>query len=112
MADISEARITVTEEAFQTALSQFTNCKDKLTIAYLQEISAVFTLDSSWNGDASETFKARFLELQEKLKTSDQTMEKAINDLQAALNIYSETESEASSLLESMTDTTDPFAEG
>lgn len=112
MADVSQARITVTEEAFQTALSQFGTCKDNFTTAYLQEISAVFTLDASWNGDASEAFKARFLELQENLKTSDQTMEKAIADLQAALSFYTEAETDVSTLYQGMTDTTDPFAEG
>lgn len=112
MAGVSDARITVTEEAFQAALSQFNSCKGNFSNAYLQEIAAVFSLDSTWNGDASEAFKGKFNELVEKLKTSDQTMDKAIADLQQALNLYSEVNADASSMFSAMTDTTDPFAEG
>ena len=112
MADVSEARITVTEEAFQAALSQYKTCKDNFTNAYLQEIAAVFSLDASWNGDASEAFKNKFNEMVNKLMTSDDTMEKAIADLQVAVNIYAEADSAASQAYNSMTDTTDPFAEG
>lgn len=112
MADVSNVRITVTEEDFQSAINQFNTCKDNFTNTYLQEIAAVFTLDSSWNGDASEAFKSKFNELVNKLKTSDETMDKALADLQTAVKVYSETDTFVSGKYNAMTDTTDPFSEG
>lgn len=112
MADASEVRITVSEEEFQNAISQFSTCKDNFTNAYLQEISAVFSLDSSWNGDASEAFKTQFNQMIDKLRTSDDTMESALTYLKNALTAYQNVTSEASNAFGAMEDTTDPFAEG
>lgn len=105
-------RITSSTEAFSAAVSQFNNCKNALQNAYLQMQSAVFTLDSTWNGDASEAFKAQFLKLSNNLKTSDGTIETAIKDIQMVIAGHEEVESTIEALFGATSDTTDPFTAG
>lgn len=105
-------RITSSAEAFSAAVSQFNNCKDALQNAYLQMTSAVFTLDSTWNGEASEAFKAQFLKLSNNLKTSDGTIDTAVKDIQMVVAGHEEMEAAASQLFSATSDTTDPFSAG
>ncbi len=105
-------RILSSTEAFEAAVAQFNNAKQSLQNAYLQMTSAVFTLDSTWNGEASEAFKAQYNDLATNLKTSDSTIEKAIADIQSVIAGHSEMEDAMSQIFSAMQDTTDPFAAG
>lgn len=105
-------RILSSTEAFEAAVAQFNNAKQSLQNAYLQMTSAVFSLDSSWNGEASEAFKENYGKLETNLKTSDGTIDKAIKDIQAVIAGHAEMEDEMSQIFSATQDTTDPFAAG
>lgn len=105
-------RILSSTEAFEDAVTQFNNAKQSLQNAYLQMTSAVFTLDGSWNGEASEAFKAQYNDLANNLKTSDGTIETAIRDIQMVIAGHTEMEDAMSQMFASTQDTTDPFAAG
>lgn len=105
-------RILTSAEALATAEAKFEECKNRVQTAYLQMTSAVFTLDTTWNGEASEAFKNQYNDLQNNLKSSDTTLEKAINDLKQAKVIYNDVETQLQAVLAAMEDTTDPFAAG
>lgn len=105
-------RILSSTEAFEAAVSQFNNAKQSLQNAYLQMTSAVFTLDSTWNGEASEAFKSQYNDLATNLRTSDGTIDTAIKDIQMIIAGHSEMEETMSQLFSATEDTTDPFAAG
>lgn len=105
-------RIVSDVEAFEAAVSQFTNCQQSLQNAYLQMTQAVFTLDSSWNGEASEAFKAQYNDLSKNLQTSDGTIQTAIKDIQMVIAGHEEINAEIGAMFDSAADTTDPFAAG
>lgn len=105
-------RINSSAEAFEQAVSQFNSCMTELQNAYLQMTSAVFTLDTTWNGEASEAFKNQYNELANNLKTSDGTIETAIKDIQMVIAGHEEITAEVGAMFEAASDTTDPFAAG
>lgn len=105
-------RIVSDVATFEAAMAQFSNCQQSLQNAYLQMTQAVFTLDSSWNGDASEAFKAQYSELSKNLQTSDGTIATAIKDIQMVAAGHEAVTSELEQLFQAMADTTDPFAAG
>ncbi len=105
-------QIISSKEAFMAAMSKFENCKNALQNAYLTMQSAVFTLDSTWNGDASEAFKSQFLKLSNNLKTSDGTIETAVNDIKMVVAGHEEVEAAVQALFDGLEDTTNPFAAG
>lgn len=101
--------IRVTPEEFVNTISQFKSSKDMAQNAYLQMIAAVFALDNTWDGEANEAFKASFNDLVNNLKTSDATLDEAVKDLENAKVMYENVEYEIKGLMDSMSDTTDPF---
>lgn len=105
-------RINASAEAFEQAVSQFNSCMSELQNSYLQMTSAVFTLDTTWNGEASEAFKNQYNELFNNLKTSDATIEAAIKDIQMVIAGHEEINAEIGAMFDSAADTTDPFAAG
>lgn len=105
-------RILSSAEAFQEAENKFNNRKMELQNAYLTMTSAVFTLDSSWNGEASEAFKNQYNELQKKLKTSDGTIDAAIATFRAVAAGHEEMNQELETAFAALEDTSDPFANG
>ncbi|MBE5796760.1 MAG: WXG100 family type VII secretion target [Clostridiales bacterium] len=105
-------RINVSVEAFEQAVSQFHSCMSELQNSYLQMTSAVFTLDTTWNGEASEAFKNQYNELFNNLKTSDATIESAVKDIQMVVAGHEEVNAEVGASFEAAADTTDPFAAG
>ncbi len=56
MADV----LKVTPEELVSAASTFRTQQQAMQTAYLQMSDAVRTLDTTWNGDASESFKTQF----------------------------------------------------
>lgn len=105
-------RITSSEEEFNAAVTQFNTCKQSLQNAYLQMTNAVFQLDSSWNGEASEAFKTQYGKLSKNLQSSDTTIDTAINDIKTVIASHAEITDELSASFSALTDTTDPFAQG
>ena len=105
-------RIVSDVEAFEAAVSQFTNCQQSLQNAYLQMTQAVFTLDSSWNGEASEAVKAQYNDLSKNLQTSDGTIQTAIKDIQMVIAGHEEVTQMLEQMFQAMADTTDPFSAG
>lgn len=105
-------RITSSKEEFETAMANFSNSQQSLQNAYLQMTQSVFTLDSSWNGEASEAFKAQYGELSKNLQTSDGTIATAIKDIQMVAAGHEAVEDDMVHLFQATSDTTDPFAAG
>ena len=95
-------------EAYKT----FEVCQHDVEDAVLRMTDAVFTLDSTWNGEASEAFKESFNALKSNLQTSKATLDKAISDLKTSEATYDEVETTLQNLLQSMEDVSDVFANG
>lgn len=102
-------RINVSIDELNAAITKFNNCKQEMSAAYGQMATEVLALGSTWNGAASEAFINRFGELTTNIRTSDATIEQAVQGLQTAVEEYTKAEQEASQLLGSMTDAS-PFA--
>lgn len=105
-------KVLYTADAMVAAYTSFQNCQHDVEDAILRMTSAVFTLDSSWNGEASEAFKASYNGLKGNLDTSTPSLEKAINDLKTAQATYEDVETTLESLLQAMEEVSDPFAAG
>lgn len=105
-------RITSSEEEFNAAVTQFNTCKQSLQNAYLQMTNAVFQLDSTWNGEASEAFKTQYGKLSKNLQTSDTTIETAINDIKMVIAGHQEATDDIVTTFTNTSDTTDPFGAG
>lgn len=105
-------RILSSSEAFETAVNQFNSCMEEAQDAYNAMTSAVFMLGSSWNGAASAAFVSKYSQLATNLMSSDETIAKAIKDIQTVAASHEGSETEMSQLFASLSDTTDPFAAG
>lgn len=99
-------------EAFEQAVSQFNSCMNELQSAYQAMNSAVFMLDGTWNGEASQAFMDKFRDLSAKLATSDETIETALNDITMVVTGHANMEASNSNTWSSAADTTDPFTAG
>lgn len=104
--------IFVGAEILASAISQFESANSDAQNAYMQMTDAVFALDSTWNGEASEAFKDSYNNLLTNLKTSDSTLEKALTDLKKAQVVYEGIETTLESILAALTESTDPFSAG
>ena len=105
-------RINSSAEAFEQAVSQFNTCMGDLQSAYQAMNSAVFMLDGSWNGEASQSFMDKFRDLAAKLATSDETIETAVNDITMVVTGHANMTQAVSAMFSAAADTTDPFAAG
>ncbi len=101
-------RIVVNVEELRTAIAQFERCKSELANAYGAMASEVLSLSSSWKSPASQAFVAQFADLQNNIKTSDGTIEQAVNGLKTAAEVYEEVLDETGAMFENMTDAS-PF---
>ena len=88
MADI----IHVSTAELRNAVSKYNTCKGQLQTAYLQMSNAVRTVDSSWNGDASEAFKAQFDRMYKNIEQTEAKVQDAVDELTKAAEIYDEIE--------------------
>lgn len=105
MADI----IRVSTEEIREAVSRYETCKAQLQTAYLQMSNAVRVVDGSWNGDASEAFKARFNEMYKNLEQTEAKVQDAVDELKSAADIYNEVETSIKSQVDSLDVGTSPF---
>lgn len=109
---MAQDRINSSSEAFEAAVNKFKTCMESAQDAYNAMNSAVFMLDSSWNGEASAAFVNKFQALAKNLTTSDGTITKAVADIQMVVAGHAQMEDETSQLFAATADTTDPFAAG
>jgi len=94
--------LKVSREAMQEAISNFETRKMAMENACLKISNEVRELDSTWHGQASETFKAQFDEMYTKLKQNEPAMAEIISDLKKAVDLYEAAEKEAESLINSL----------
>ncbi|MGN0802973.1 MAG: WXG100 family type VII secretion target [Candidatus Faecivicinus sp.] len=80
--------------ALEEAITTFENKKVALENAYLKISNDVRELDTTWHGEASEKFKARFDELYKNLQVTEERMDGAIAKLRTAVQTYQEVEDE------------------
>lgn len=95
--------------ALETAISNFKARKAELADAYEKMATESMALGSTWKSPASQAFMDRMSDLIANLKTSDGTVEQAVQGLQTALDTYREAEETAQGLLNAMADVS-PFA--
>ncbi len=106
MADV----LKVTPEKLQETAGQFKSHQANLQTAYLTMSDAVRSLDTTWNGEASEQFKAQFDSMYKNLSQTEQKMADAIDELLKAHDIYEEAENAIKSQVSSLDEGTSPFA--
>ena len=102
-------RILVTPEEMLSTMQVYESKKAEQQNAYLQMSNAVRVLDGSWDGLASEVFKAAFDKLYRNLETSTQAMEKSINALKQGNELFTSTEKNVSTSSEALS-AGDPYS--
>ena len=105
MADI----IHVSTEELRSAVQSYTNCKQQLQTAYLQMSNAVRTVDASWNGDASETFKNQFDAMYKNMEQTEAKVQDAIDELTKTAEIFDDKELTTQNAFSSLDVGTSPF---
>ena len=88
MADI----IHVSTEQLRDAVNKYNTQKGQLQTAYLEMSNAVRTVDTTWNGDASEAFKAQFDQMYKNIEQTEQKVQDAVDELTKAAEIYDQIE--------------------
>jgi WXG100 family type VII secretion target len=106
MADI----IRVSTDQLREAVSKYNTCKGQLQTAYLQMSNAVRTVDSSWNGDASEAFKAQFDQMYKNIEQTEAKVQDAVDEMTKAAEIYDEIEQANQTTFANLDVGTDPFS--
>jgi WXG100 family type VII secretion target len=106
MADV----LKVTPEELVSAASTFRTQQQAMQTAYLQMSDAVRTLDTTWNGDASESFKTQFEAMYRNLSQTEEKMADAVDELMAAHDLFEEYENQIKAAVESLEEGTSPFA--
>ena len=106
MADV----LKVTPEELQNTANQFKSYQQTLQTAYLQMSNAVRSLDTTWNGEASEQFKTQFDSMYKNLEQTEQKMTDAVDELMKAFDIYTEAENSIKGQIDTLDEGTSPFA--
>ena len=94
--------------AIESGISKFNTCKAEAADAYQKMATEAMALCNSWKSPASQAFSSRMSELIANIRTSDATIQQAVQGLQTALDTFREAESTAQSLLSSIEDVS-PF---
>lgn len=105
MADI----IKVSVEEMRAAVNSFKSCQNELENAYLTMSNAVRTVDSTWNGDASEAFKNQFDALYKNIEQTEAKVQDAIDEVSKAAELYEEAETNLESTFGGLDVGTSPF---
>lgn len=106
------AGFTVTKvnyAALESGISKFNTCKAELADAYMKMSTEAMALCNTWKSPASQAFMNRMSELIANIKTSDATIEQAVQGLQTALETFREAENMTTSLLSNMAEVS-PFS--
>lgn len=91
------------------AAAQFKTYMGQMETAYLRMSDAVRTLDSTWNGEASEQFKTSFDNMYNNLKQSSDKMQDAVDEMTKAVEIFDEVENQIKAMAEGLETGTSPF---
>ena len=87
--------IRVSTDELRAAVGKYNTLKDQLRTSYLEMSNAVRSVDVSWNGDASEAFKAQFDALYRNIETTEARMQDAIDEMTRTAELYDEVEQTA-----------------
>lgn len=98
-----------TDEMTATA-SQFKSYMQSMQNAYLTMSNAVRTLDTTWNGEASEQFKTTFESMYKNLEQTEQKMTDAVDEMLKAVELFDEVENAIKSQAGGLDTGTSPFA--
>ncbi len=101
--------LKVTPEELQNTANQFKSYQQTLQTAYLQMSNAVRSLDTTWNGEASEQFKTQFDSMYKNLEQTEQKMTDAVDELMKAFDIYTEAENSIKGQIDTLDEGTSPF---
>ena len=85
-------RIHVSTEQLRNTVSKYVNCKNQLQLAYLQMSNAVRAVDSSWTGDASETYQAQFDQMYKNIEQTEAKAQDAIDEMNEIAQLMDELE--------------------
>ena len=102
--------LKVTPEELRNTATQFKSNLQKMQTAYLQMSDAVRNLDTTWNGEANEQFKAQFDSMYKNLSQTEDKMNDAVDELTKAAGIYEQVENSNKSQIASLDVGTSPFA--
>jgi len=105
MADI----LKVTPAELVDTAAKFKTYQNTLKVAYLTMSDAVRHLDASWNGEASETFKAQFDAMYANLSQTEEKMDDAIDELTKAHDLYEDVEAAVKAQADALETGTSPF---
>lgn len=97
-------------QPLREAVSKYNTYKAQLQVAYLQMSNAVRTVDSSWNGDASEAFKAQFDQMYKNIEQTEAKVQDAVDEMTRAAEIYDEIEQANQNTFANLEVGTDPFS--
>lgn len=106
MADV----LKVSPEALVNTAVQFKNYQKELENAYLTMSDAVRSLDTTWDGEASEAFKAQFESMYKNLSQTEQKMTDAYEELLKAHDLFEEYENKVKGQASALEVGTSPFA--
>lgn len=102
-------RILVDGAKMQEIIENYNSCAQTFENAYLQMSNAVRVADTTWDGQASETFKAKFDQMYQNISKTSEEMQKSINDLNKALETYTETEQSVVRIVDSINVGSNPW---
>ena len=95
-------QILVNPELMLQTMNQYNTCKGNQTAAYTQLQAAVKSLAGAWEGDAYNAFTAKFNELYNNIKQSEERMQDAVTELQKSHDIFQQVESTISGEVNSL----------
>ena len=105
MADV----IHVSSDELRNAVTKYNTQKAQLQTAYLQMSNAVRQVDGSWNGDASEAFKAQFEQMYKNIEQTEAKVQDAVDEMTKAAEIFDEVEQENQTAFQNLDVGTSPF---
>ncbi|MBQ9459281.1 MAG: WXG100 family type VII secretion target [Oscillospiraceae bacterium] len=105
MADV----IHVSTEQLRSTVGKYNTQKAQLQMQYLQMSNAVRQLDASYNGDASEAFKAQFDQLYKNIEQTEGKVQDAVDEMTKAAEIYDQVEADRQTAFQNLSTGTNPY---
>lgn len=106
MADI----LKVSPEQLVATASKFKSEMQNMQVAHMKMSEAIRSLDGTWDGGASEQFKASFDAMYNNLKMTDEKMTDAVEELLKANELFEQYEQQNQQIAASLEEGTSPFA--
>ena len=103
-------KIVVNEGTMQNAINNYNNCMKAFENAYLQMSNAVRQADSTWHGQASETFKDKFNQMYNNISQTQNNVQEAVAELNRALETYAATEQRVVGMIDALNIGSNPWA--